>query len=273
MTVNGAPIAPSTAREEARRERRLAALEAAVRRQVCRPGIPAPIAGAGASWGYMTQAVAGAASSTTLTLGTSTKSAVLVLSSGGGGGNDWNTGTVASIPTHASGSGGGSGAILVLGLNVTSGRPESITYTIGGGGAVGAAGGDSTLVVRLDGVDYTWSLTGGGAGAIPSLASSYLILQRGGIGGGISTPNLPLSTENDFWLHLPFRGITGKDSAMSIGTTGKPPTGLGVNGAIQITHWIASVANYSLTAGGRGGDGINASTGGQSGRLLVYEST
>ena len=96
----------------------------------------------------------------------------LFLVGGGGGGGTTNTSRLG---------GGGAGGYTVTHLNIALSPGVSYSITIGGGGAVGAAGGITSIV----GTGINYSANGGGAGGTGVTGSPYTADGgNGGSGGG-----------------------------------------------------------------------------------------
>ncbi len=213
---------------------------------------------------------------------------------GGGGGSGGRSGSTAQAPTRAAGGGGG-GCARLCSFVLTVVPGETITITVGTGGAGGVAdtkgsnGNDTTIVGSVSGTLAT--LPGGGGGYPASSINTYSYggssaqmddTAAGGVGvswanhGGADDVGGPSGGDGGSGrlVSISRRGYTNlSDSSARVssakgangGTVGFYLGGVGGGGGAP-GHPVPGISNVTLVAaGGAGGDGGGAGVGGAGG--------
>jgi|GEM_PF-1437317 len=161
-----------------------------------------------------------------------TSCALYIWSGGGGGG---------AASTYGGGGGGGGGVQASTGVAVTPG--ETITVTIGAGGAAGSAGGDTTVVGSFG----TGTVAGGSAGVAGTVAG-----QGAGGAGGSTGGNRAGGAGGGGGGHVTYGG--GGGGGAGSGADGSAGTSAGVAGQGGLR------AGGGVQDGGLGGAGAAGTT-------------
>jgi hypothetical protein len=190
-----------------------------------------------------------------------TKIQVLMIGGGGGGGSN------ATQPFWDGGGGGGAGAAaLSVTISVSSG--QSITYSVGAGGAGNSTGGKGTngSCTSITIAGTTYYVNGGGGGGGSHTSYSYQVGLNGGCGGGSCGTNATIDGSGQ---HLSYNTSSGETIYYFPGGTssiGSAPgwTTYGNGGAPSADNGLNG-GGGGIGTGGNGLGGATLSSGGATG--------